>query len=419
VSLDSARLAGLDALVLPRPDLVPEAVWAKVRLFLDGGGLLLVTPPSGVSIHVWPDSMVKALGLPWRLAREATTFGGNGAQPQTIVPGPKAAAGSSESEGMASRTVLALIEGELGELARPVNVLKALPMQGEQDAGSRLLTLADGSTFLWTGPPSTDPNKDAATAVPPAAPGDLNGGTIPRPGSRTPAAEGERGLVVYIASALDLDWTDLPAKPLMVPLVQEIIKQGVGRARGSFSAIAGSKVAVPSRTVELRAAASIPPAGAKPGDEAAGPPVIAVDESGMTALPLRRAGLWRALDERGGSRGLLAINPDVRGSRTQAQERSQVEQWLAGAAADGQVVRLDDQGPATEGSNGRALGAAATSALTRQAEKSPISFPLLVAAGLLALFELWLARRASHADTGGTAVQGVPAPSARKRTEAA
>jgi hypothetical protein len=224
---------------------------------------------------------------------------------------------------------------------------------------------------------------------------------------------------VYIASALDLDWTDLPAKPLMVPLVQEIIKQGVGRARGSFSATAGSRIAVPARTVELRAAAMQPSPGAKQPDEAAGPPVIPVDESGTTTTALRRAGLWRAIDERGGSRGLLAINPDVRGSRTQAQERSQVEQWLAGAAADGQVVRLDDQGPLTEGSGPRGLSAAATIALSRQSEKSPISFPLLVAAGALALFELWLARRASHADTGGTSVRTIPAPGTRSRTEAA
>lgn len=417
VSLDSARLAGLDALALPRPDLVPEAAWAKVRLFLDGGGLVLVTPPAGVSVHIWPDAMTKALGLPWRLAREATTFGASGSPAQTVLPGPKVAPAGGDSETSLSRGVLALIEGELADLTRPISVWRTLPMQGEEDSGSRLLTLANGATFVWSGSPAPA----AARATPTrggAAPGEPGSAPASRPAQ---SGETEKGLVVYLASALDLDWTDLPAKPLMVPLVQEIIKQGIGRARGSFSAIAGAKVAAPARTVELRSQPTLAPRAAAPKDDAAAPQIIPVDETGTGAAPIRRAGLWKAVDERGASRGIIAVNADALGSRTQAQDRSQVEKWLAAATPDGQIVRLDEQGATTdaEGAGSKGLGASAASALSRQAEKSPISFPLLIAAGVLALIELWLARRASHAESGGATVRGVPAMNSRTRTGAA
>src|SRR5690606_8636345 len=104
-----------------------------------------------------------------------------------------------------------------------------------------------------------------------------------------------RGLIVYFTSAPALSWTDLPAKPLMLPLMQELVRQGVGRAHGAWTALAGAPVAAPGRVVELR------PVGAE-----AGAPSAIVDETGRTSAPVRHAGLFRALDVRGVGRGLVA-----------------------------------------------------------------------------------------------------------------
>ena len=110
-ALDPARLAGLDAVVVVRPDSLPEGAWKRLRSFTDSGGLLIVTPPAQATVHLWTDAMVRDLSLPWTTQREAKPF----APAQTIavergVAGP--------------RNLLGLIEAELPDLAAPVRVLK-------------------------------------------------------------------------------------------------------------------------------------------------------------------------------------------------------------------------------------------------------------------------------------------------------
>ncbi len=428
-SLDGARLAGLDAVVLPRPDLVPEPTWARLKLFLDGGGLIFVMPPAAVTVHLWPDAMTRELGLDWKLVREARVF----ETPEKIAPIPSAApsadaAGNAESSDASGAANLFFhIRGELPDLTRPVGVWRMLSMEddagaaGAAGAGQRLLSLAGGATLLWAGTPGARGDQSAGAPPPPAPPPSPPlSGSPPAPAGKpgpagAPAEQASsntqsRGLVVYLATALDLSWTDLPAKPLMVPLMHEVILQGVGRAHGSWWAVAGTRPMAPGRSIELRAlAVGAPnamrprrPASAEeptPGEDDAA--VIPVDDSGAAARPLRRAGLWRAVDERGVTRGIVAVNPDTRASKTEAQPRAIVEQWLVGAAPDGKVLWLGDDGaprtPDTPGGSG-AIAASAAAILARRGEQAPISFPMLVAALAIAVLELGLARWASHAD---------------------
>src|SRR5690606_16672265 len=44
-ALDQARLASLDALFIPRPDLLASDSWARIRLFVESSGLVIVSPP--------------------------------------------------------------------------------------------------------------------------------------------------------------------------------------------------------------------------------------------------------------------------------------------------------------------------------------------------------------------------------------
>src|SRR5690606_8941058 len=96
-----------------------------------------------------------------------------------------------------------------------------------------------------------------------------------------------RGLVVLVTVALDADLTDLPARPLIVPLLQEIVRQGVGRAAGTGVWPAGAALQTPRGTVALR----------RIGED--GAPEIPVDASGQPMQPIRRAGVFEAIDERG------------------------------------------------------------------------------------------------------------------------
>ena len=138
-SLDAARLAALDALVLPRPDLIPEQAWARIKLFIDSGGLVIVAPPPGVTVHLWGDTMTKALGLDWSVAREAQD-----------ATGKKLRRGTPQSTdaGAQSSSLLNLVEGELDDLLSPVTVLHTLPMTPAPDTGEPLLRLDDGTIFI-------------------------------------------------------------------------------------------------------------------------------------------------------------------------------------------------------------------------------------------------------------------------------
>lgn len=417
-AIDGARLAGLDGVVLPRPDLVPDAGWKRLRLFADGGGMVMIFPPAISGAQLWSDAMLREFSLDWKLSREARVYGSpeKGDAPMTIAP-----AASSATTGSGPGSLLGLVRGELDELTRPVSVWRTLPIAGATDAaaaeGSKLISLADGSTLIWAGAPG----RRAAPAAEEPSPTSV-GKPDAAPDSPQSTSRGqERGVVIYVATALDLSWTDLPAKPLMVPLVQELVREGVGRAHGSWASVAGSAPEVPTRTSELRLEGD---GGGKPGLDGAtspgqirsGPPasgrpepehqgLVTVNESGQATLPIRRAGLWKALDDRGGLRAMIAVNPDPRGGDTDSNQRAALEEWLSGVtpgtsvtwlaepdAPSGSAAPPADQAPGADGPT-----MSAGTALTGRDAGRTISVPLLIGALALAVVELLLARWSSHA----------------------
>ena len=400
-SLDAGRLLGLDALILPRPDAVPESSWARIRTFVDAGGMVLITPPPNVTVHLWADAMSQTLGVNWSLAREAKPV------PDSRVLRAKLASTDPASPSSAAAGVLSFIEGELDELLKPVVVRRVLPIVGAPDTGASILTLQDGTPLLWIGSPEQRSDTHRA--------GDAG---------QTTAG---RGLVAYLAVALDLDWTDLPAKPLMVPLVQELVRQGVGHARGSWWSVAGTHPPAPPRTQELipiTAFSASDPAARAPTESAS----LRVDALGLSTTPVRASAVYRAFDAAGVGRGLLAVNADARAGRLGAQEREAVGGWLRTAfglsgpatPATDPVTWISPDGPGAvatpaAGSQARvvSLKNALPTLLGASDRGSPFWFPLLVGVLLVAVFELWLARRASHAQISGSApasLGGEPAP---------
>ncbi|MCZ7632235.1 MAG: BatA domain-containing protein [Phycisphaerales bacterium] len=234
-AVDAPRLAGADAVFVLEPDAIDSAAWARLRAFADSGGLVVVTPAARDGAQTWPDLMLEAFSLDWTVERE----------PRTLDTGTIAA----ERPAAGELDLLALLAGELTHLAAPVHVSRVLAADPARGAGHAVLTLSDGTPLVLAARPEQIEN------APPS-----------------------RGVIVYIASALDLDWTDLPARPLTVPLLQEIVRQGVGRAGGAWVSPAGSVPAVPPSAVELRSHEGT---------------TVAV-ESGRAAQPLRRAAAWRA-----------------------------------------------------------------------------------------------------------------------------
>lgn len=369
-SVDAARLSGLDAAIVARPDALSDASWRRLRAFAESGGLVLVSPPAEGGVHLWVDAMARELGVGWSAAREARAY-----EDGAAVAAP---------QGTDARDLLALIGAELAELAAPVRVWRVLPVDAARGEGTAVLSLEDGTPLVLAARPgsggregegSNEAPTDAGAAAPPAA-GD------------SAAASSGRGLVVMLAAAPSFEWTDLPARPLMVPLVQELVRQGIGRARPAWSATAGTRPEAPARSAELVAA-----------DESGGR--IAVGSDGRAAAPVRRAGVLRAVDERGATRGIVTVNADALAGRTDPQPAEGVRAWL-GAALGGATVEWIGEA-AGVGAGGRGELRAT---LDRGAERPTFALPLLLAALGLAVLELAMARWFSHAAAPAGAASG-------------
>jgi hypothetical protein len=159
----------------------------------------------------------------------------------------------------------------------------------------------------------------------------------------------------------------------MVPLIQEIVRQGVGRAMGSAAVTAGMVPVLPAGASALRSRAG---------------EVVSLDESGRLREPIRRAGIWRVVDQSGSSGRVLAVNPDAEAGLVWGTEDEEFGAWVQPLV--GSVTWLDESGG---GVGSRAIGRA----LARDGGGPPISLPLLIAALVIALIEQALARLASHA----------------------
>ncbi|MBL0927956.1 MAG: hypothetical protein IBJ11_09955, partial [Phycisphaerales bacterium] len=380
-SVDTPTLAGLSAVFLPSPDVVPAEAWGRLRRFVDAGGLLVVSPPAEATVHLWSDAFTKAFEVPWRLAREALVSPED--RPFRLQPpsgaggaaaGPGAGPGAGPSapvSNLAGRPgVLSLIAAELPDLLKPVSVRRVLPLEETPKDAEVVLTFDDPSA----------PGRVRPWIVA-AEPGEGASGKPDRPDAGTGAA---RGLVVYMASPLALSWTDLPAKPFVIPLLQELVRQGVGRSVAAASAVAGRGLSAP---IGARRVRMIAEAGG-----AAAPPAVEVDASGTPRQPVRTAGVYEALDEadrrlRGG--GLIVVNPDADAGRVTPQPAAAVRAWLGAAAASG---RAD-----APGAGGWLDEATPALAQTQGEHQSPVSLPLLIAAFVLAVIEVFLARWFSHA----------------------
>lgn len=277
-ALDATTLNASDAAVIARPDLLTDQGWADLRDFIDRGGLALVTPPGDVTIHTWVDTMLDRLDLPWTIDLEAT-ISADGEALAEVQPGARA---------------LRMVSTDLNDLASPIRVFKRLRINADQTQADRILLMRDQSPLIITGSPRASEG-DAAP----------------------------RGLVTFIAAAPELDWTNLPGKPLMVPLMQELVREGLGAIRSSRPVLVGDRPALAG----LRAGAAAVDV-ITPTDER-----LAVDRRGVLDRPLAIAGAYRAVDVAGQTVGRLAVNIQPDAARTETLSSEAVLSWLNGSGA--------------------------------------------------------------------------------------
>jgi hypothetical protein len=337
--LEAGDLRDADAAILPRPDLLSERSWSALRAFVHGGGLILIMPPNEINVHQWTDQLTAAMGLPWRLSLET----------------------EASSEGFAiaaeqpSSPLMRLIQGDLPDLLRPVVVQRRVGVDRRETRADVVLRFADGSPLIMASTPSRHGESEEP----------------PDDASRE-SGDAAAGMVIYLAAAMDLDWTNLPSQPLMVPLMHELIRQGASLVRGAQEIHVGDR----------------PRLGAGPSAawiEVEGSDRAIVDQQGRPASALERAGLHLVTDSSGLPLQLMAVNIRPEAANTDIQAPAAVSAWLRHS---GPWEFVD---PA---SSGVAAGAAPTGLA--------ISGILLLIVLGLTILETLLARWFSHARQGAT-----------------
>jgi hypothetical protein len=141
-------LRGMDAVLIPSPDVLDATAWKAVREACAEGALILVTPPVGPESHTWTDAFLSSLDLPWRISREArvprTPL--ELARDRAILPGAD---------------MLSVIASELPSLVTGVSVARVLDVAAAPDAMEPILKLADGSPLLVRRCPAAAPRHGA------------------------------------------------------------------------------------------------------------------------------------------------------------------------------------------------------------------------------------------------------------------
>ncbi len=201
---DDQALLGFDAVIVARPDLIAPNSCDALGRFVLRGGLIVIVPAAETLAQSWSATLLPKLAVRVRTAAEATVA----TEPLRLA------------EEQPTSALLFAIRPEIASLVAPLEVSRSLALEGV--AGNEVvLTLANGAPFL-------------VAATPTSADGTST------------------GLVVLCAATPELAWTNLPVKPLMVPLFQEIVRAGLGLASGHAGARVGEHLKGASFTV-LRA----------------------------------------------------------------------------------------------------------------------------------------------------------------------
>ncbi|MDG2199721.1 MAG: BatA domain-containing protein [Phycisphaerales bacterium] len=198
MAIIDSDLDQLDVLVITRPDLLQEMSIELVGEFLEENGIVILLPPADREIHHWTTSLQRNLGLPWSWGKETRTF---------IEP-----VGIEETD--VAGQYLAPIAGDLPVLLESIRVQKSMELVPSTGADI-LLTIGDGSPLLVV-----------------SAHGDDNPGTV-----------------IHITTPMDPTWTDLPTKPLMVPLFQELVRNSLSNQRMNRQRFVGDVFEVPGSTL--------------------------------------------------------------------------------------------------------------------------------------------------------------------------
>jgi len=365
--LDEKKISAADAVAVLRPDQVSDAGWLALRQLVDRGGTVWLFAPAIAAPAKWGDAVRTRLGVDWQIGIEAETLGGAAAT-------PPAAEGIGLAIDFAVPETMQRLSADWKDLLRPVHVKKRLPVS--------LRTGPRGvSATVWTEDGKPKVRVDASNGTPD---GEVWIATNDGKPLLVSATVGD-GTVFLLATALDLSWTNLPAKPLFVPLLHETLANVQARSAEAarLAKVVSGDQPVMSRVWEDVTQLERIVAMGGSEDASVDPLMLRRTDAGFVPVePLDRPGVYRAAPQAQGR--VFAVNVDAAAGNTAAIEPAQLDAWLAGL---GETKWVDEDNPA--------------SALAAFESRTNIGLLLLWATLLFVLLEVFLARWFSHAHAGG------------------
>ncbi|MBX3354069.1 MAG: VWA domain-containing protein [Phycisphaeraceae bacterium] len=328
-SLDRTLLARSEVVFLARPDLLMPEGWSLLREFVDRGGALVVTPTTDDVGQRWVEAFRGSLAPSWRLDADIEMLTDPAASPWRLAPQQPPSA------------TLRMLGSEVSLLASAVTAERRMRVEVPATEAEVVLRFEDGAPMLVAGD-----------------------------------GPGGRGWIALLTVAPELSWSDLVVRPLMVPLMQELVRQGRSLARREEAAFVGTRVAAPpgSATLALRRGPSElserPRVGA-----AAQTGSIPIAGDGRTRDAVVIPGLYEAFDSAGRRIGAVAVNVDPRRADIEPNPSAGVDSWLQ---ASGSWMAVDDSNDEAQSAGSR--------------EPAPWSLVLLIAAAVIAVGEMVLGR---------------------------
>lgn len=322
----------LDAIVILRPDRLGSEGWDAARSLIDRGGMVMVLPPPDLAAHEWLDrmSVFAPLGEGWslRLETEESLDSPGSLDPRRI-----------------DASWLPAVGAEAIDLVTPVSIFRRIGFESAPADDEIVLALAENST----GDPSAGSDDRSKIGDPV-----IVAATDPRSG----------GSLVLFTIAADIAWSDLPIRPLMVPLVQELLRSGLSRSERGRRLVVGDLGTMSNSVASIRS----------PSGE-----VIELDVDRRLERPVTEAGPHRLLDLAGREIGIVAANVDLEAASIVTSPRDEIASRLG------------------TGSTDPIAASEIASQLSVESKGVPFASILAWIALGLAMLEVLLARRFSHA----------------------
>ncbi len=349
---DPSSLESFDAVMLMRPDRLFIPVWHGLASFAESGGLVWVFTPANDGSAPWVSAMLESFDLGWQIGLEPLDA--------EDTDGSSAGGWGLSSEPLSVES-LERLAADWQALIRPVRIHRRLPLN--TDGADAWVSLSQTMQA-----DAVDAGKTGAEAV-------LAHHSV------------GRGSLMLLSTAVDTRWTNLPTKPLFVPLIHETLRGVLGlRDRpGIVQAVAGDRPALGPAWVGLSALDRLEASGdliSVQGDIESDRPAWTSGQAGVQLVrPMVIPGVYQAVLDVGPRR--LIVDADPRAGDTRQIDEEALMHWLDGL---GEWRWLDDDNPG--------------SSLHRSSEVADIGWALLwVVLGLVAL-ETVVSRYFSHANAG-------------------